>query len=80
MDGSAGPLYSAAVGGHREQNAPKKFIRILHAVEAKDGDTVGALEPHNGFKSREHRFDHPFRQGPPGRVRGFLDDVVRQGR
>ncbi|MBD1225287.1 UDP-3-O-acyl-N-acetylglucosamine deacetylase [Acinetobacter seifertii] len=35
MDGSAGPfIYLLMQGGLREQNAPKKFIRILKPVEA----------------------------------------------
>jgi UDP-3-O-[3-hydroxymyristoyl] N-acetylglucosamine deacetylase len=61
MDGSAGPfVFLLQSAGIEEQNAPKKFIRILHAVEAKEGDKWVRFEPHNGFKlTLSIDFDHP---------------------
>ena len=57
MDGSAGPfVFLLQSAGIEEQNAPKKFIRILQTVEARDGDKWVRFEPHNGFKlTSEHR-------------------------
>ena len=51
MDGSAGPfVFLLQSAGIEEQSAPKKFIRILQTVEARDGDKWVRFEPHNGFK------------------------------
>jgi UDP-3-O-[3-hydroxymyristoyl] N-acetylglucosamine deacetylase len=61
MDGSAGPfVFLLQSAGIEEQNAPKKFIRILQTVEARDGDKWVRFEPHNGFKlTLSIAFDHP---------------------
>jgi UDP-3-O-[3-hydroxymyristoyl] N-acetylglucosamine deacetylase len=61
MDGSAGPfVFLLQSAGIEEQNAPKKFIRIAQAVEARDGDKWVRFEPHNGFKlTLSIAFDHP---------------------
>jgi len=61
MDGSAGPfVFLLQSAGIEEQNAAKKFIRILQTVEAKDGDKWVRFEPHNGFKlDLSIDFDHP---------------------
>jgi len=61
MDGSAGPfVFLLQSAGLEEQNTPKKFIRILHAVEAHDGDKWVRFEPHNGFKlTLSIDFDNP---------------------
>jgi len=61
MDGSAGPfVFLLQSAGIEEQNAPKKFIRIVQAVEARDGDKWVRFEPHNGFKlTLSIAFDHP---------------------
>ena len=61
MDGSAGPfVFLLQSAGIEEQNAAKKFIRILQTVEAKDGDKWVRFEPHNGFKlDLRIDFDHP---------------------
>ena len=61
MDGSAGPfVFLLQSAGIEEQNAPKRFIRVLQPVEAKDGDKWVRLEPHNGFKlTLSIDFDHP---------------------
>jgi UDP-3-O-[3-hydroxymyristoyl] N-acetylglucosamine deacetylase len=61
MDGSAGPfVFLLQSAGIEEQNAPKKFIRIVQAVEARDGDKWVRFDPHNGFKlTLSIAFDHP---------------------
>ena len=51
MDGSAGPfvflLHSAGIV---EQDAPKRYLRILAPVEVRDGDKWARFDPFNGFK------------------------------
>ena len=61
MDGSAGPfVFLLQSAGIEEQNAPKKFIRIVKLVEARDGDKWVRFEPHDGFKlTLSLDFDHP---------------------
>jgi UDP-3-O-[3-hydroxymyristoyl] N-acetylglucosamine deacetylase len=61
MDGSAGPLvFLLQSAGIEEQNAPKRFIRIVQAVEVREGDKWVRFEPHNGFKLELGiDFDHP---------------------
>jgi UDP-3-O-[3-hydroxymyristoyl] N-acetylglucosamine deacetylase len=51
MDGSAGPfVFLLQSAGIEEQEAQKKFIRILEPVEVRDGDKWVRFEPHNGFR------------------------------
>lgn len=51
MDGSAGPfVFLLQSAGIEEQNAPKKFIRILQSVEVREGDKWVRFDPHNGFR------------------------------
>ncbi|HET7596018.1 MAG TPA: UDP-3-O-acyl-N-acetylglucosamine deacetylase [Burkholderiales bacterium] len=61
MDGSAGPLvFLLQSAGLEEQNAPKKFIRIVQPVEVRDGDKWVRFEPHHGFKVElSIDFEHP---------------------
>jgi UDP-3-O-[3-hydroxymyristoyl] N-acetylglucosamine deacetylase len=61
MDGSAGPfVFLIQSAGIKEQDAPKKFIRIKKKIEAKVGDKWASLEPFNGFKvAFTIDFDHP---------------------
>jgi UDP-3-O-[3-hydroxymyristoyl] N-acetylglucosamine deacetylase len=61
MDGSAGTfVYLLQQAGIEEQPAPKQFLRVLKAVEVKDGDKWARLEPHFGFKTRFGiKFNHP---------------------
>ena len=61
MDGSAGPfVFLLQSAGIEEQNAPKKFIRILRPVEVREGDKWVRFEPHNGFKlDLSIDFNHP---------------------
>ncbi len=51
MDGSAGPfVFLIQSAGIEEQDAPKRFIRVLRAVEVRQGDRWARLEPYNGFR------------------------------
>jgi UDP-3-O-[3-hydroxymyristoyl] N-acetylglucosamine deacetylase len=61
MDGSAGPfVFLLQSAGIAEQNAAKKFIRILQPVEMREGDKWVRFDPHNGFKlDLSIDFDHP---------------------
>ena len=61
MDGSAGPfVFLLQSAGIEEQNAAKRFIRILKPVEVRDGDKWERLEPYNGFKiDLAIEFNHP---------------------
>lgn len=61
MDGSAGPfVFLIQAAGIVEQDAPKRFARILRRIEVRDGDKIAAFEPYDGFKvSFTIDFDHP---------------------
>ncbi len=61
MDGSAGPfVFLIQSAGIEEQNAAKKFIRILKPVEVRQGDKWVRLEPYHGFKlDLAIEFNHP---------------------
>jgi UDP-3-O-[3-hydroxymyristoyl] N-acetylglucosamine deacetylase len=61
MDGSSGPfVFLLQSAGIVEQNARKRFIRILKPVEARDGDKVARFEPHDGFRlGFTVEFNHP---------------------
>lgn len=61
MDGSAGPfVFLLQSAGITEQDAPKRFIRIRHPVEVRDGDKFARFEPHAGFRiGFTIEFDHP---------------------
>jgi UDP-3-O-[3-hydroxymyristoyl] N-acetylglucosamine deacetylase len=61
MDGSAGPfIFLIQSAGIEEQNAPKRFIRVLREVEVRDGDKWARFEPHNGFRMDfSIAFSHP---------------------
>jgi UDP-3-O-[3-hydroxymyristoyl] N-acetylglucosamine deacetylase len=61
MDGSAGPfVFLIQSAGLEEQDAAKKFIRILREVTVEDGDKRATFVPFEGFKvSFEIDFDHP---------------------
>jgi UDP-3-O-[3-hydroxymyristoyl] N-acetylglucosamine deacetylase len=51
MDGSAGPfIYLLQSAGVVEQEAAKKFIKIIKPVEVKDADKWVKFEPYHGFK------------------------------
>jgi len=61
MDGSAGPfVFLLQSAGIEEQNALKKFVRVLKPVEVKEGDKWVRFEPFNGFKlTMSIDFAHP---------------------
>ncbi len=61
MDGSAGPfVFLLQSGGIVEQQAAKRFIRIRHPVEVRDGEKIARFLPHEGFRlSFTIDFDHP---------------------
>ena len=61
MDGSAGPfVFLIQSAGLEEQEAPKKFIRILREVTVTEGDKRATFRPFDGFKvGFEIDFDHP---------------------
>ena len=65
LDGSASSfVFLLQSAGIVEQNAPKRFIRILKTVEVREGEgdhvKWARLEPHHGYKlSFEIDFHHP---------------------
>jgi UDP-3-O-[3-hydroxymyristoyl] N-acetylglucosamine deacetylase len=61
MDGSAAPfVFLIQSAGIVEQNAPKRFVRILKPVQVTDGEKKAAFVPFDGFKvSFGIEFDHP---------------------
>ena len=61
MDGSAAPfVFLLQSAGIEEQNAPKRFVRVLQRVEVGEGDKWVRLDPHDGFRVNiEIDFDHP---------------------
>lgn len=61
MDGSAGPfVFLIQSAGIAEQEAPKKFIRILSEVRVDQGDKYAIFRPFEGFKvAFSIEFDHP---------------------
>ncbi len=65
MDGSAGPfVFLIQSAGLEEQDAPKKFIRILREITVADGEKRATFVPFEGFKvGFEIEFDHPVFEG-----------------
>ncbi len=65
LDGSASSfVFLLQSAGIVEQNAPKRFIRVLKPVEVREGEGAQAkwarLEPHHGYKlAFEIDFHHP---------------------
>jgi UDP-3-O-[3-hydroxymyristoyl] N-acetylglucosamine deacetylase len=65
MDGSASSfVFLLQQAGLEEQNAPKKFIRVLKPVEVREGkgaqEKWARLEPYDGFKLKFFiEFNHP---------------------
>ena len=65
LDGSASSfVFLLQSAGILEQNAPKRFIRVLKTVEVREGEGANVkwarLEPHHGYKlSFEIDFRHP---------------------
>ena len=61
MDGSAGPfVFLIQSAGIEEQNAAKKYIRIIKELSVEQGDKKVSLKPFNGFKvGYTLLYDHP---------------------
>ncbi len=61
MDGSAGPfVFLLQSAGVEEQNALKRFVRIVKPVRVDEDDKWAEFTPHEGFKvDFEIEFDHP---------------------
>jgi len=61
MDGSSAPfVFLIQCAGIREQDRPKKVLRILKKVEVREGDKSCALYPGSGFKvGYLLDYDHP---------------------
>jgi UDP-3-O-[3-hydroxymyristoyl] N-acetylglucosamine deacetylase len=61
MDGSASPfVLLIQQAGIVEQQAPKRFLRVLRTVEVQDGDKWARLDPFDGYKlSFSIEFRHP---------------------
>ena len=71
MDGSAAPfVYLMNSVGIVEQNAWKKFIRVIREIRVTLGDAVATLQPYDGFTA-DYTFvaDHPVYNRYPKRSR-----------
>jgi UDP-3-O-[3-hydroxymyristoyl] N-acetylglucosamine deacetylase len=70
MDGSASPfVFLIQSAGLEEQGAPKRFIRILQAIEVQDGDKWARFEPYDGFRMDfSIDFNHPVIQKGSQRI------------
>jgi UDP-3-O-[3-hydroxymyristoyl] N-acetylglucosamine deacetylase len=76
MDGSAAPfVFLMQSAGIVEQAAPKRYVRIKHTVECRDGDKWARFEPHPGFKvSYTIAYQHPvFKDVRPSATVDFAD-------
>jgi UDP-3-O-[3-hydroxymyristoyl] N-acetylglucosamine deacetylase len=67
MDGSAAPfVFLIQSAGVREQNAAKRYIRILKPIRVEDKGKFVQFLPHNGYKvSFTIDFDHPVFNNKP---------------
>jgi UDP-3-O-[3-hydroxymyristoyl] N-acetylglucosamine deacetylase len=61
MDGSAGHfVFLLQSAGIAEQDAPKRFARVLRTVEVRQDEKWARFDPHPGFRVNfEIEFDHP---------------------
>lgn len=61
MDGSGSSfVFLLHQAGVVEQDAPKRFVRVLKPVEVREGDKLARLEPHEGFRlTFSIAFGHP---------------------
>ena len=74
MDGSAAPfVFLIQSAGIREQNAAKRFIRILKPIRVEDQDKYVQFLPYNGYKvSFTIDYDHPvFNDKPQSAIFDF---------
>ena len=85
MDGSAAPfIYLLQSAGIVDQVAPKRFVRVLKPIEARDGDKWVRLDPHDGYKvALTIDFQHPaFRKSSrlieiDFAQRNYIDEIAR---
>lgn len=85
MDGSSSPfVFLIQSAGIEEQNAPKRFIRVLKSITVTDGDKWARFDPFEGFKvSFQISFDHPAFRDRPDEVNidfsstSFMKEVSR---
>jgi UDP-3-O-[3-hydroxymyristoyl] N-acetylglucosamine deacetylase len=85
MDGSASAfIYLLQSAGVKEQNAPRKFIKILQDVEVKVGDKFARFSPYDGFRlDFTIDFKHPALGSDNKRVvidfseRNYIKDISR---
>jgi UDP-3-O-[3-hydroxymyristoyl] N-acetylglucosamine deacetylase len=79
LDGSAASfVFLLQSAGIALQNAPKRFVRVLHPVEVREGQGAqekwARLDPHHGFKlSFEIDFNHPAVDSTGQRVEFDMD-------
>lgn len=61
MDGSSAPfVFLLQSAGIVEQDAAKRYVRIVRPVEVRDGDKWARFTPHHGFRIEfTIDFDHP---------------------
>ncbi len=61
VDGSAGPfVFLIQSTGLREQDAPRRYLRLRQPVQVQDGDKWARIEPYDGFRlSFSIDFEHP---------------------
>ena len=61
MDGSGSSfVFLLHQAGIVEQEAPKRFVRVLKPIEIREGDKLARLEPHEGFRlTFSIAFGHP---------------------
>lgn len=62
MDGSAAPfVFLIQSAGIRQQDAPKRFIRIKRKIHVNDGEKWVSVRPYEGFRvALTLDFEHPF--------------------
>ena len=85
MDGSAGPfVFLLQSAGLEDQGAAKRFVRVKHPVEVREGDKWARFDPHEGFRVNfEIEFDHPTFKRHPQRASmdfsttAFLREISR---
>lgn len=81
MDGSAAPfIFLLQSAGIEEQNAAKRYIRILRPLRVEEGDKWAEIVPHNGFRlTFRIEFDHPvFRSSAKELVFDFAENSYCQ--
>lgn len=62
MDGSAALFADRlAAAGTRDQDAPRRYLKVTREVCYRDGDAVAKLAPYDGFRADyTMRYDHPY--------------------